>query len=277
MHAAGLPAPHRGAGGHELQHLLAPDVHLHPQLDADDAVGAEVVGLGAHPGHRQLPGAVHRLGQDLQLLVLRPAAHLEADVVDRRADHEAQRLEPGLAQQHVLRHRQVRGEDPGRAGPGGLREPAVGGLRLPAEVSAAGRFENRGMELSFRRARRRAALAPAAYRRPRPNTRWPAGPGAGEYRRGQVPGYAESASRSYWEAPVIAGPGDAGDKRAAVSADRGLLRASHADRERVIDTLKIAFVQGRFTKDEFDAGWARRSRRGPTPSWRQLPTTSRPG
>jgi hypothetical protein len=44
-----------------------------------------------------------------------------------------------------------------------------------------------------------------------------------------------------------------GDERAAVSADRGLLRASHADREQVIDTLKAAFVQGRLTKDEFDA------------------------
>jgi DUF1707 SHOCT-like domain len=52
---------------------------------------------------------------------------------------------------------------------------------------------------------------------------------------------------------VIAGPGDAGDETAAVPADRGLLRASHADRERVIDALKIAFVQGRLTKDEFDA------------------------
>jgi hypothetical protein len=30
------------------------------------------------------------------------------------------------------------------------------------------------------------------------------------------------------------------------------LRASHADRERVIGTLKAAFVQGRLTKDEFD-------------------------
>jgi hypothetical protein len=30
------------------------------------------------------------------------------------------------------------------------------------------------------------------------------------------------------------------------------LRASHADREQVIDMLKAAFVQGRLTKDEFD-------------------------
>jgi hypothetical protein len=34
---------------------------------------------------------------------------------------------------------------------------------------------------------------------------------------------------------------------------RGHLRASHADREQVIGTLKAAFVQGRLTKDELDA------------------------
>jgi hypothetical protein len=37
------------------------------------------------------------------------------------------------------------------------------------------------------------------------------------------------------------------------AAARGRLRTSHADRERVIDTLKSAFVQGFLTKDEFDA------------------------
>ena len=35
------------------------------------------------------------------------------------------------------------------------------------------------------------------------------------------------------------------------------LRASRADRERVIDLLKAAFVQGRLTRDEFDARIAR--------------------
>lgn len=33
----------------------------------------------------------------------------------------------------------------------------------------------------------------------------------------------------------------------------GRLRASHADRERVIDTLKVAYVYGLVTKEEFDA------------------------
>ena len=34
---------------------------------------------------------------------------------------------------------------------------------------------------------------------------------------------------------------------------RGHLRAAHADREHVIEVLKVAFVQGRLTKDELDA------------------------
>ena len=37
------------------------------------------------------------------------------------------------------------------------------------------------------------------------------------------------------------------------AADRGRLRAAHADREQVIGTLKTAFVDGRLTKDELDA------------------------
>ncbi len=45
---------------------------------------------------------------------------------------------------------------------------------------------------------------------------------------------------------MITGPED----RAA--AGRGRLRASHADREHVIDTLKTAFADGRLDKDELD-------------------------
>ena len=47
--------------------------------------------------------------------------------------------------------------------------------------------------------------------------------------------------------PVTTGPQDP----AAAGGDR--LRAGHADREQVIDTLKTAFVHGRLTKDELDA------------------------
>jgi hypothetical protein len=49
----------------------------------------------------------------------------------------------------------------------------------------------------------------------------------------------------WWEVPVATWPGD------QTAAGRGRLRASHADRDRAIDTLKAAFVQGRLTKDEF--------------------------
>ena len=47
----------------------------------------------------------------------------------------------------------------------------------------------------------------------------------------------------------MAGPGD---EIAAGAEGRGHLRASHADREQVIGTLKAAFVQGMLAKDEFD-------------------------
>jgi Domain of unknown function (DUF1707) len=42
------------------------------------------------------------------------------------------------------------------------------------------------------------------------------------------------------------------DHEMAEADGRGRLRASHADRERVIDTLKAAYVYGLVTKDEFD-------------------------
>jgi Domain of unknown function (DUF1707) len=47
---------------------------------------------------------------------------------------------------------------------------------------------------------------------------------------------------------VIAGPGD---EKAAALGGCGHLRASHADRERVIDVLKTALVQGQLTRGEF--------------------------
>ena len=49
----------------------------------------------------------------------------------------------------------------------------------------------------------------------------------------------------------MAGPGD--EIAAAEGRGDGHLRASHADREHVIGTLKAAFVQGRLTEDELDA------------------------
>ena len=43
------------------------------------------------------------------------------------------------------------------------------------------------------------------------------------------------------------------DQMAVAAAGRSRLRASHADREHVIDMLKAAFVRGWVTKEEFDA------------------------
>jgi hypothetical protein len=48
----------------------------------------------------------------------------------------------------------------------------------------------------------------------------------------------------------------AGDEMAAAG---GYFLASHADRERVLGTLKAAFAEGRLTKDEFDARVAQAS------------------
>jgi len=42
------------------------------------------------------------------------------------------------------------------------------------------------------------------------------------------------------------------DDRIVAAAGRNRLRASDSDRERVVDMLKAAFVQGRLTKDELD-------------------------
>jgi len=48
----------------------------------------------------------------------------------------------------------------------------------------------------------------------------------------------------------MVGPGDEIPARAG---GHGHLRASHANREHVIDTLMAAYVYGLVTKDEFDA------------------------
>jgi len=49
------------------------------------------------------------------------------------------------------------------------------------------------------------------------------------------------------EVPVITGPEE------GAAAGHGRLRASRADREQVIDTLKAAFADGRLDEDELDA------------------------
>jgi hypothetical protein len=49
---------------------------------------------------------------------------------------------------------------------------------------------------------------------------------------------------------MMTGPGD---ELAAAAGHPGYLRASHADREQAIDTVKAAFVRGRLTRGELDA------------------------
>ena len=52
---------------------------------------------------------------------------------------------------------------------------------------------------------------------------------------------------------MVVGPGD----ETAGTGRYSSVRASHADRDRVVDLLKAAFVQGRLAKDEFDRRVAR--------------------
>jgi hypothetical protein len=51
------------------------------------------------------------------------------------------------------------------------------------------------------------------------------------------------------EASIMSGPEG---EMMARAAGRGFLRASHADRNQVVDVLKAAFIEGRLTKDELD-------------------------
>ena len=72
---------------------------------------------------------VHRLREDVELLVLPPAAELQTDVVDRAADDEAERLEPGLLDEQELVDREI------------AREEASAGLAHPTQPLTAG-FRN---------------------------------------------------------------------------------------------------------------------------------------
>ena len=77
--------------------------------------------------------------------------------------------------------------------------------------------------------------------------RWPAGKNSG---CAWPPGSSRATltpHRASGEVLVTTGPQD------PAAAGRDQLRASHAEREQVIDTLKNAFVHGRLTRDELDA------------------------
>ena len=126
----------RRPDGDELGHVRAPLVAPDLEPDANDAVGAELVGLLLHTGHGQLAGRVHGLGEDAHLLTGLPARLLIADVVDARAHHEADRLKAGLLHAQVLVHRQVRGEQPA-----GVHLEALAGVL--GEALGAGRIVGR--------------------------------------------------------------------------------------------------------------------------------------
>jgi hypothetical protein len=88
--------------GNELRQVSAPVVTAHLQPDADDPVGAELVGLLLHAGHRQLARGVHRLREGVELGVANPRS-LEPEVVDRRADYQPDRIKTNvLDQEEVL-------------------------------------------------------------------------------------------------------------------------------------------------------------------------------
>jgi hypothetical protein len=67
---------------------------------------------------------------------------------------------------------------------------------------------------------------------------------------GGQPHYAWVCTRVAGEVPAVTDPGD---QLAVEGHDGGHLRASHADREQATEQLKVAFVQGRLDKTEFDA------------------------
>ena len=73
---------------------------------------------------------------------------------------------------------------------------------------------------------------------------------------------------------MMTGPGD---EKAAGTSSRGHLRAAHADREQVIDTLKAAFIQGRLTKDELDLRESQTFASRTYGNWPRSPRTSPPG
>ena len=67
------------------------------QSYTDDAIRAKRVGLLFHARHGQLTSVIHSLGEDVHFLVLIPGSHLIADMIDRAADHQADRVEASLA------------------------------------------------------------------------------------------------------------------------------------------------------------------------------------
>src|SRR6266576_3177634 len=105
----------RGADGEELGGVRAPGVAVLAELDPDDPLRVQRLGLGLHAAHRQLPGVVEGLGELLDLHVAADVAEhaaqlLVGDVVDARAHHHAQRSVTGPDEGPEILPRQVGGE-----------------------------------------------------------------------------------------------------------------------------------------------------------------------
>ena len=130
--AGRVERPHGGARGEELEHVLPPDVRLHAQLYATIPSAPR---CAASDSIRDIASS-----RALYIACVSTCSSwfcphrvvLDADVVDRRAHDEAERLEPRLAEQGVLGDREVRGEHARRICSRRVRKTAVGCLRLPA-------------------------------------------------------------------------------------------------------------------------------------------------
>ena len=141
-----------------------------------------------------------------------------------------------------------------RAGSWILQNPLLSGYSateayLPSQkiaIAVAATFEPGGVQLARGRAQRERPDLPVDRRLHGPGR--PAAHEESDPRRPEGGRVRLSLRRPNGEAPVTAGPGD----QTPGAGDRSRLRASHADREQVIDVVKAAFVQGRLAKDEFD-------------------------
>ena len=160
---------------------------------------------------------------------IRPAARLAGPRLDQQREHLGVR--PGeVVNQPARRSLRLLPSDPSAESGTRQRRGVPGEFRsaTPSRVQAG-----RGLVARTTRTRRAGPahlIRPHPYRHPR-CTCWPGNP----VTLGHV-------LRPVGEVPPMAGPGD---EMAAAAAGRGPMRASHADREQVIEALKDAFAHGR--------------------------------
>src|SRR5580658_4924695 len=104
--------PHGRPERQELDHMTAPEVRLLDELNPDDALRVERLGLFLHPRHGELTGLVESLREVGQLLAgsclgyCGPGAAVR-DVVDAGPHHEPERHVPGLDERPEVLTREV--------------------------------------------------------------------------------------------------------------------------------------------------------------------------